>query len=165
MKIVMNNVLKSTMLVVMMNLSFVSFAQDAVTDDELLSYAKVMLQIDSMKADMKAQISEAVKSNELMEGGKMFNKLNKAKGDTVKIAASGATVEQLMAYDTLQVAITAYKSDFKAQYTAVVKNDIGGTTFNKVKKALKADAELKTKYNELLVSLQPKEEEEPTAGE
>ena len=34
-----------------------------------------------------------------------------------------------------------------------MKNEIGGTTFNKVKKAIKADAELKTKYDAILASL------------
>jgi hypothetical protein len=134
-------------------------AQDVVTDEELLNYAKVMTQIDSMKVEMKSKISTEVKENEMMDGGRMYNALNKAKDDQTKIDASGASEEQLVAYAQIKEAIAAYKTAFKTQYTAVVKNDIGGTTFNKVKKAIKADPDLKIKYDALLASLTASAEE------
>lgn len=139
-------------------------AQDAeVTSEELTQYAQVTAKIDSLKADMKAKISEAVKSNELMDGGKMYNLLNKANGDEAQIAETGATEEQLAAYAKIQEDIEAFKATFKEQYTAVVKDEIGAGTYNKVKKALKADAELKSQYKEILASLTPEAEE--TEGE
>lgn len=141
-----------------------TMAQDAgVTTEELTQYAMVSAKIDSLKAGMKSKISEAVKSNELMDGGKLYNKLNKAKGDEAKLAEIGATEEQLAAYATIQEDITAYKAEFKTQYTAVVKDEIGAGTFNKVKKALKADAAVKAQYDEIVASMSSETEEE--AGE
>lgn len=141
-----------------------TMAQDTeVTNEELTQYAQVTAKIDSLKGDMKAKISEAVKSNELMEGGKLYNQLNKAKGDEAKLAEIGASEEQLAAYAQIQEDITAFKAEFKTQYTAVVKDEIGAGTYNKVKKALKADAAVKSQYDEIVASLTTESEE--TEGE
>lgn len=139
-------------------------AQDAeVTDEELTQYAQVSAKIDSLKENMKSRINDAVKSNELMEGGKLYNQLNKAGNDEEKIAEIGATEEQLAAYNEIQENITAFKAEFKEQYTAVVKDEIGAGVYNKVKKALKSDAGVKSRYDEILASLT--EETEEVEGE
>lgn len=149
-----NSLLVFGMLVACLAICPKTVAQDAeITNEELTQYAKVSSKIDLLKTDMKAKISEAVKSNELMEGGKLYNKLNKAKGDEAKLAEIGASEEQMAAYAEIQESITAYKKEFKDQYTAVVKDEIGAGTFNKVKKALKADATVKAKYDEIVASL------------
>ncbi|SMD31846.1 hypothetical protein SAMN04488029_0184 [Reichenbachiella faecimaris] len=131
-----------------------TMAQDTeITSEELTQYAQVTAKIDSLKADMKAKISESVKSNELMDGGRLYNKLNKAKGDEAKMAEIGATEEQLAAYAEIQAGIEAFKAEFKEQYTTVVKDEIGTGTFNKVKKALKADESVKAQYDDIVASL------------
>ncbi|MEP1780830.1 hypothetical protein [Reichenbachiella sp.] len=155
-----NSLLALGMLIVCLAVCPKSVAQDAeITSDELTQYAQVTAKIDSLKADMKAKISEAVKSNELMEGGKLYNKLNKAKGDEAKLAEIGASEEQLAAYGQIQESITAFKKEFKEQYTAVVKDDIGAGVYNKVKKAIKADAAVKAQYDEIVASFSTEESE------
>ncbi len=133
-----------------------------ITSEELTQYAQVTAKIDSLKSDMKAKISDAVKSNELMEGGKLYNRLNKAKEDEAEIAEIAASEGQLAAYADIQSSITTYKAEFKDQYTAVVKNEIGAGTYNKVKKALKSDPAIKTQYEYIVSSLvsRPNEVEE-----
>lgn len=139
-------------------------AQDTdVTEEELTLYAQVSSKIDSLKDNMKSRINDAVKSNELMDGGKLYNQLNRAGGDETKIAEIGASEEQLAAYKEIQESITAYKAEFKEQYTAVVKDEIGAGVYNKVKKAMKADASVKARYDEILASLT--EETEEVEGE
>lgn len=140
-------------------------AQSDVTTEELTKYAQVTAKIDSLKSGMKTKISEAVKSNELMEGGKLYNKLNKAKGDEAKIAETGASEEQLAAYAQIQEAITGFKADFKAQYTEVVKNEIGAGVYNKVKKALKADDAIKAQYETIVSSMASQQESSSIQGE
>lgn len=155
-----NSLLVFGMLIACLAICPKTVAQDAeVTSEELTQYAQVAAKIDSLKADMKAKISDAVKSNELMDGGKMYNQLNKANGDETKIAETGATEEQLAAYAKIQEDIQAFKGKFKEQYTAVVKDEIGAGTYNKVKKALKADAEVKSQYDEIVASLSASTEE------
>ena len=149
-----NSLLVFGLLIACLTICPKTIAQDTdVTTEELTQYAQVTAKIDSLKADMKAKISEAVKSNEQMDGGKMYNQLNKAKGDEAKIAETGATEEQLAAYAQIQEEIKTYKATFKEQYTAVVKDEIGAGTYNKVKKALKADAEIKSQYDEIVASM------------
>lgn len=141
-----------------------TIAQDAeVTTEELTQYAQVVAKIDSLKSDMKAKISEAVKSNELMDGGKMYNQLNKAKGDEAKIAETGATEEQLAAYNEIKAYIDELKGALKTQSTDAVKSTMEISAYNKVRKALRADAELKSQFDEIAASLAPAEEE--TEGE
>lgn len=127
--------------------------------DELKLYATVSAKIDSLKASMKGKISDAVKNNELMEGGKLYNQLNKANGDEAKIAEIDASEEQLAAYAKIQEDIETYKAEFKDQYTNVVKDEIGAGTYNKVKKALKANEEVKAQYAEIVASLDESTEE------
>lgn len=135
-------------------------AQDAeITDEDLTKYAQVTMKIDAMKADMKDKITTAVKSNELLDGGRLYNKLNKAKEDETKIAETGATEEQLAAYAAIKEEIKVFKADFKMAYTTIVKEEIGAGSFNKVKKGLKTDDALKLKYDQILVSLAPTEDE------
>lgn len=154
-----NGLLVFGMLVACLALCPNAIAQDAEITDELLTqYAQVTVKIDSLKSNMKSRISEAVKSNELMEGGKLYNKLNKAKGDEALLAEIGASEEQMAAYTEIQGNITTYKAEFKEQYTAVVKDLIGAGPYNKVKKALKADPALKGKYEDIVASLTPTEE-------
>ncbi|UXX78634.1 hypothetical protein N7E81_14830 [Reichenbachiella carrageenanivorans] len=160
-----NSLLVFGMLVACLAICPKTMAQDGeVTSEELTLYAQVTAKIDTLKSNMKAQISEAVKSNELMDGGRMYNELNKAKGDETKIAESGATEEQIAAYAQIQKSIEAFKAEFKEQYTGVVKDEIGAGTYNKVKKALKADAAVKAQYDEIVASMATASEE-ATEGE
>ena len=54
-------------------------------------------------------------------------------------------------------------SDFKSVYPTLIKDELGASVYNKVKKGLKADPDLKTKYEEIVDSLKPEEGEEGDA--
>ena len=146
-----------------------AIAQDSeVTDEELLKYATVMNQIDVLKADLKAKTNEMVKGNELMNGGRRYKELKGANGDETKLSEIEATEEEIAAFNTIEETIATMKGEFKTNYTALIKDDLGAATFNKVKKALKADDELKAKYEEVLASISEEptdEEEEDSNGE
>lgn len=135
----------------------VSKAQE-FNDEELSKYAEAVLTIDSLKADMKAKTNDLVKSNELMDKGRKFNAIKKANGDSLKLAELEITSDELLAYDSIQSDITTMKAQFKEDYTAVVKNDIGASLFNKIKKGLKNDEALKQRYDVILEELTPKPE-------
>jgi hypothetical protein len=127
-------------------------AQDEITDEELTMYAKVMIQIDSMKVGMKEKTNELVKGHDLMDGGRVYNAIKSAKGDILKLNELGITQEQLMVYNSLNIEIESMKEDFKTNYTEIITNEIGASTFNTVKRALSEDA-IKIRYDSIFSNL------------
>lgn len=141
-------------LIVLLAVQFNAFAQDdEITDEDLTAYATLLLKVDSLKAAAKTQFSEMVKSDELMNGGKRYNELKKAIGDEAKLTEIGATEEEIQAYNDLIAFNTEASANIKATFSAEVKDGIGARKYNTIKKALKADADIKSKYDEIYASL------------
>ena len=127
-------------------------AQDAeISDDNLKLYATVMAKIDVLKSDMKTAVNDMVKGEELMTGGRRYKELKGAKGDEAKYAEIGATEEELAAFNTIMENIGNLKAEFKTSTSTLVKEELGASVYNKVKRALKTDADMKTRY-EVIVS-------------
>tara|TARA_R110000868_G_scaffold371546_1_gene635254 strand:- start:157 stop:657 length:501 start_codon:yes stop_codon:yes gene_type:complete len=163
-KILKNGLLLFGVVVAMLIVNSPAVAQeDEITEDELMLYATVMNKIDSMKNDMKVKYNDLIKSEELMDEGRRFNELKSAKGDETKLAEISATEEEIAVYDKIQVAYDEMVSDFKSVYPTLIKDELGASVYNKVKKGLKANPELKTKYEEIVDSLKPEEGEEGDA--
>lgn len=163
-----NGVLALGLIVGLLALDFSAVAQDAeITDEDLQKYATIMNQIDVLKVDLKAKTNEMVKGNELMDGGRKYKAIKGAKGDEAKLSEIGATEEEVTAFNTIEESIDAMKVEFKTTYTSLIKEDLGAGTYNKVKKGLAADAELKTKYDAILTALAESAEtaSEETSGE
>lgn len=163
-----NGVLFVGLVVGLLAIDFRAIAQDTeITDEDLQNYAVVMQKVDEMKVDLKAKTSELVKGNELMDGGRRFNAIKGAGEDEAKLTELEVTEEELAAFNEINESIAGMKAEFKTNYTAVIKDNLGVGTFNKVKKALKADADLKTKYESIVASLDQTEdtESEETSGD
>ncbi len=142
-----------------------TFAQDAVTDEELSQYATVMYKADSLGENVKATFNDLVKSHELMDGGRNYMSLEGTKGDSTKIAELGLSPETLAAYDEIKDTYAKLQDDYKAEYTRMVKEDLGVAVYNKVRGAMKSDTDLKAKYEALLASMQPKSSDEDLADD
>ncbi|MFY0626620.1 MAG: hypothetical protein JXR07_10005 [Reichenbachiella sp.] len=134
-------------LVLLLGFQNVAKAQEEITDEEILKYVSVMAQIDTLKVAMKSKTNDLVKGNELMDKGRVFNAIKKTKGDSVAIAALEISPEQLAAYTEITATIDQMTAEFKENYTGLIKNDLGASVYNKIKKGLKSDAELKTRYD------------------
>ncbi|PIB35259.1 hypothetical protein BFP72_07540 [Reichenbachiella sp. 5M10] len=132
---------------------FVAQAQEEITTEELTQYAKVMVAIDSMKAELKDKTNEMVKNDPLMDGGRRFNAIKKAGDDVDQLAALKVTDEEMTAYNDIQAKIEALKVGFKTAYTAAIKDDLGAGQYNKIKKALKEDETLSANYAAIVTSL------------
>jgi len=163
-KILKNGLLLFGVVVAILIVNSPAAAQDdEITDDELMLYATVMNKIDSMKEDMKVKYNDFIKSEELMDEGRRFNELKSANGDETKLAEISATEEEIAVYDKIQEAYDAMVADFKEVYPTLIKDELGAAVYNKVKKGLKADPDLKTKYEEIVDSLKPDEGEDGDA--
>ena len=126
-------------------------AQDEeVTDEELRQYAMVMDSIDAMKANIQKEYNDLIQAEELMQGGRRFVEIQGAANDSVKLNELQVTDEELAAYDTIQQKYEEMTATFKENYTNLIKDELGGTLYNKITKALNKDQELKARYQEIL---------------
>ena len=142
-----------------------SIAQDvSISDEELTLYASVMTKIDSMKLEMKTKYNSLIKDEPTMTGGKRFKEIKGAKGDEAKLTEINATEDELIVFSRIQKKYTSMTENFKATYPTLIKEELGASVYNKVKKALKTNSELKTKYEEIVALLQS-EDAESTNGE
>ena len=128
------------------------FAQEQVTDEELKKYAVTMDSVNDMKASLLEEISAMVKANTGLTNAR-YNELTKIMNDEAKLAAAKATPEEI----AFMKSIAEKKSEGTAKITqtlqTMAKEYVGATSYNKVKKALATDAELKTKYQSMLEEL------------
>lgn len=142
-------------LVMIMASNFNLVAQDAeITDDELKLYATVMGKIDGMKAEMKTKYNALIKNEESMNGGRRFKEIKSAKGDEAKLAEINVTEEEMSIFNKIQEEYASMTKEFKATYPTLIKDELGAGVYNKVKKALKSDSDLKEKYDTIVASLQ-----------
>lgn len=134
-------------LVMLVAFQMSAFAQDEVSDEEIENYIAVMAQIDTLKSEMKSNTNDLVKNNELMDKGRVFNAIKKTNGDSTAIAALEVTPEQIKAYSEISAEIDNMTAAFKEAYTSLIKDDLGASTYNKIKKGLRSDEALKARYD------------------
>ncbi|MCE7863859.1 MAG: hypothetical protein DYG99_09990 [Bacteroidetes bacterium CHB5] len=134
-------------------MSIVSFAQDAtVTQEELTKYATAMDSINEMSAEVKEMITELVKNNKAVTAAR-YNEISKIIADETKLAEAKATPEEVAFVKELAVKRDSATMQINAAVQSLAKDYVGASTFNKVRKALSADAELKSKYDALMAEL------------
>ena len=128
------------------------FAQEQVTDEELKKYAVTMDSINDMKASLLEEIGDMVKANEGLTNAR-YNELSKIMNDEAKLTAAKATEEEI----AFMKKVAEKKNEGTAAITqtlqTMAKEYVGATSYNKVKKALATDTELKTKYQTMLAEL------------
>lgn len=140
--------------VVMLALTSTSLAQDApaVTDEELKKYAVAMDSINDMTEQLKVTLAEKVKSNDKITGTR-YNQLSGIINDEAKLAEAKATPEEIAFVKEVQTLKLEETAKIQQTFQSLAKDYVGATVYNKVKNALKTDAELKAKYDSLLVEL------------
>ncbi|MBX2915170.1 MAG: hypothetical protein KF856_07850 [Cyclobacteriaceae bacterium] len=134
-------------------LDTVSFAQDVtVTDEELTKYATAMDSINEMSAEVKEMITELVKNNKVVTATR-YNEISKIITDETKLAEAKATPEEIAFVKELAAKRDSATVQINAAVQSLAKDFVGAATFNKVRKALSADVELKSKYEALMAEL------------
>ena len=129
------------------------FAQDEISDEDLKKYAVTMDSIDNMKSALLENIAEMVKSNEDMTNER-YNELSKIIDDEAKLAEAEATPEEIEFIKSVAAKKSEGTAEISQTFQTLAKEYIGAAQYNKVKKALKTDAALKSKYQEYLAELQ-----------
>lgn len=137
-----------------------AMAQDSeVSDEKLQAYVVVMDSVDVLRTTLSESVSEMIKSHEMMDGGRVYNKIKLAQGDTVKLAEEGITEEQLAAYDEIKEEVAELQAELNETFSEMVKEQVGIADYNKIRKGLRSDAELKERYKELMAERKAQNEE------
>jgi len=130
----------------------VALAQETtVSDEELTKYATAMDSINEMSAEVKIMITEMVNGNTMT--ATRYNEISKIINDETKLAEAKATPEEI----TFVKEVAAKKDEESAKinlaFQSLAKDYVGAATYNKVKKALASDPELKGKYDSLMTEM------------
>ncbi|MFK7953538.1 MAG: hypothetical protein AB8B73_11875 [Ekhidna sp.] len=130
--------------------------EETYMDEELSTYATVMVWAEAEKGKMTDTYNDWINSNEVLSA-KTFLDIKNAKGDSIEIANSGASIEEVEAFETIQSKYDSMTSSFKEVYVGKIKGDIGAGLYNRLKKSLKADADVKSRYDAIYEGLKSEE--------
>lgn len=149
-----NSIVLMGIMVTLLVFRLETYAQNvSISDEDLTKYANTMIGIEPLKMALKSEINDLVKSNELMEKGRVYKALEATKGDEEKISALGYSEEVLAAYSGIVEKRDDLKNEFKSNTTSAIKSNMKISTYNKVKKALKTDEDIKSRYSQIFSSL------------
>jgi hypothetical protein len=130
-----------------------TFAQETkVTDEELVRYATAVDSINEMSASVKMRLSEMVKDNPEITPAR-YNELSKIVGDDAKLAEAKATPEEIAAVKKVAEVKAEETKRINETYQSLAKEYVTAPVFNKVKRALAAEPELKVKYDSLITEM------------
>lgn len=143
--------------------SVMAQTETEVSDEDLRSYIMVMDSVDQLRAELSENVSEMIKSHELMDGGRAYSKIKAADGDMEKLEEEGISEEQVAAYEELQAQVEEMQAELNTTFSDMVKEHVGIAEYNKIRKGLQSDEELKARYDEL--AAETNEEEGLESGE
>ena len=126
--------------------------EEKVTDEELKKYAVAMDSINDMKATLLKEISDIVKEEGKMTNAR-YNELSKIANDEAKLAQAKATEEEKALLKKVADKKATGTEEINTTFQSLAKEYVGAESFNKIKKALTTDQELKSKYEAMLKEL------------
>lgn len=142
-------------------------AQEAppLTDEEITKYAQLVHFGDTQKGQMQETYNSWITSSETLSPSR-FKELKGAQDDEAALSALHASAAELEAYQQIQSDYDSMVAAFKETYTVRIKDKelLGVSLYNKMRKALKADDDVKARYEAILAALKeatPAEETDP----
>lgn len=135
-----------------------------VSDENLRSYVMVMDSVDQLRSQLSEDVSAMIRDHELMDGGRAYGKIKTAGGDTVKLKEEGITEEQVKAYEELQEQVAKMQAELNASFSEMVKEHVGISEYNKIRKGLGSDDELKARFDAIAAEMN-EDEASPEEGE
>ncbi len=140
----------------------IAFAQDAteeiISDEELKRYAVAMDSVEDMKTTLMAKITDRVENNDLIVNSR-YNELNKIIDDEAALKAVNATPEEIAFVKEIGVMKEDGAKDIKDTFMTMAKEYVTPATYNRVSKALKADPEVKKRYQVIFDEVSKVDEE------
>ena len=151
------SVLMILLLVGMLNVK--AQEEQSFSDEDLTKYATVMAWAEGETLMLQNLVKDSITTwldNSKSLDISTYNELSKA-SDLSAVDADPAAVE---AFKSIQQRIEDKKANFKEVYVGKIKSDIGVGLYNNLKKALKSDEEVKSRYEaiyEEIITVEPSE--------
>jgi hypothetical protein len=123
-----------------------------VTQEELTKYATAMDSVNEMTAALKQEITEKVNNSQNVTADR-YNELSKIITDDAKLAEVNATPEEIAFVKEIENRKNDEGARINQVFQSLAKEFVGVSTFNKVKKALNTDSDLKARYDALMAEL------------
>lgn len=156
--------MKRVLFGIFFGLTLFVYGQEETTfsDEDLSKYAKVMIWADIEKSNLQTLVKDSVgiwleEEGTLTKG--QYNTLSKAPN----LDEADASEEEKASFTAIKERIDGKKSEFKETYTSKIKGDIGAGLYNKLRKALKSDEEVKTRYEAIVAELKTMESADDSA--
>jgi hypothetical protein len=124
----------------------------AVTDDELLKYATTMDSVSAMQASARQELGEMIQSKGIMDVQR-YNALNKIINDPTQLETAKATPEEIAFVKEVTAKQQEEVDKIKTTYQTLAKDYVTPKVFNKVKKAVETDPQVRKRYDSLMVEL------------
>jgi ABC-type ATPase with predicted acetyltransferase domain len=128
-------------------------AQTEITDAELEKYAVTMDSINDMKESLLEDIAEMVKNNEKMTNAR-YNELSKISEDEAALAKAKATPEEIAFLKEVAAKKDEGTAKIQETFQSMAKEYVGASSYNKIKKALSSDTEVKKRYETFMDKLE-----------
>ena len=130
-----------------------AFAQETkVTEEELVRYATAMDSINEMSASVRLKLSDMVKDNPAITAAR-YNELSKIANDEAKLSEAKATPEEIAVLKEVADKKAEETTKINETYQTLAKEYVTPPVFNKVKKALASEPELKVRYDSLMTEM------------
>lgn len=137
-----------------------AIAQDEeITDEELKRYAVTMDSVDAMKKSVNVTVNAMIKENEALSG-KRYLAISKVIDNEEKLKSLEATDEEIAGVKVIVAKTDELKAAINKTFQTMAKEYIGdgGRTYKKIKAAIKSDADVKARYQEILAEVKSKDE-------
>ncbi len=137
-----------------------------ISDEELTRYAEAMDSLDRLQGIVSQTIKDMVSTTEDIAPSR-YNNLYKISKDSVKLAEAEATEIEVMFLQKVDAYKDSMTASIKSTFSSLAKDYVGdgGRVYNKIRKALKSDAEVKARYEAILEQLKNSSEEDNSTGE
>jgi hypothetical protein len=124
-----------------------------ITDAELEKYAVTMDSVNDMKATLLEDITEMVQNNDKMTNAR-YNDLSKIIDDEAALKEAKATPDEIAFIKEVATKKEEGTKNIQQTFQSMAKDYIGASSYNKIKKALASDADVKKRYQSFMEKLE-----------
>ncbi|MEI9917604.1 MAG: hypothetical protein WDO14_02250 [Bacteroidota bacterium] len=131
-----------------------AFSQNiAVTNDELIKYATVIDSVGRMQNTARHELGDMIRSKGIMDLAR-YNALNKIINDPPQLEEAKATPEEIAFVKEVNAKQEEEVGRIKSTYQELATNYVTPQVFNKVRKAIDTDPQIKKRYDSLVMKIQ-----------
>lgn len=128
------------------------------SDEELTKYAVVMKWAETETATLSQKVADLVNNNELLSAA-AYNTLSRAQKAGEELRSTEVEEGEIVEFEKIAATTETLKEEFSSVYKEKILSDIGASLYNSLKKALKTDEDVKSRYEAIYDNLADESDE------